>query len=169
MDTATDYSANYRTILSLYDVAQELVNTVEHPEAADLDTHLDMIEPVVECVEESAEVLTTEYAHLTEGTKGAKKIKRKNVESALRKFFAVLDEFKHKSADLKGPSFISITKIVAPVIEKLRAAGEQVVAIFMQVVDVALDQILHKSEIEAVKRRNQVIAAMMHQRAVSPI
>lgn len=165
----TDYQANYRSILALYDVAQELVNTVEHPETVDIDTHLDMIEPIVEGVEESAEVLTTEYAHMTEGAKGAKKIKRKNVEGALRRFFAVIDEFKRKSGDLHGATFVSVTKIVAPLVEKLREAGEQVVAIFMQVVEIALDQIMHKADVEAVKRRNQVIAAMMHQRAMTPV
>lgn len=164
-----DYKANYRSILALYDVAQELVNTVEHPEAVDIDTQLDMIEPIVEGVEESAEVLTAEYAHLTEGAKGAKKIKRKNVEGALRRFFATIDEFRHKASDLQGPAFVSIMKLVAPLVEKLRAAGEQVVAIFMQVVDIALDQIMHKSEVEAVKRRNQLIASLMHQRAMTPI
>ena len=61
MITSEHHEENYNSIIRFYDLAEELIDTVESKEIEDPSTQLDFIEPLVEQIEEATDVLAEEY------------------------------------------------------------------------------------------------------------
>ena len=162
-----NYEDNFKKIVGLYDVAEELLLTVESQREVNPEAYLEFIEPIVETIEESADVLSTEYAYLAQGSQGKKKINRKIVESALRKIYQSVDDYKERLTKIPEQPSRIVERIVAPVLNRLKAVAEEVVSFFMEVVEISLDKIMHRSEVEEMRKRNQRIAALMHQMALN--
>ena len=167
MSEVQSYEGNFRKIVGLYDVAEELLLTVENQTEVNPELQLEMVEQIVETIEESADILAGEYANLAEGTQGKKKINKKIVEGALRKIFLSVDDYKKKASTISESAARSIDRLVKPVLGRLRGAVEEVVSFFLEVVEISLEKIMHKTEVEEMRKRNQRIAQLMHQMAIN--
>lgn len=84
----------YEAILKLYDLAEELVYTVESATVTDEEAYLELIEPMVEQLAEAADTLTEEYAFLVKEGAEFGQDRKKKMEAALQQIFAIVEQCK---------------------------------------------------------------------------
>lgn len=144
----------YRQITGLYDLAEELAATVESDFVQDKDAQVALVEPLINQVAETADVLSEEYVSLFE-VPTRKKSAKGRVETALRKLFAALEDYR-ASVGAKGKKALAaLANIADPVVEKIRKQVEKITLLFMQLIELSLDRIMHKSEAEEFRRSNE--------------
>jgi len=154
MDTKKEaLEKQYREIASLYDMAEELAGTVESEFTKDPETQLALIEPLIAQVADSADVLTQEFITVIEKPVLAKSAKNR-VEGALRKIFMALEEYRKQLGLRSKQTAEGLLNIADPIVEKIRKQAEKIILIFMQLMAISLDRIMHKFEIEEFKRAN---------------
>jgi sugar-specific transcriptional regulator TrmB len=150
---------NYYEITELYDLAEELVNTVE---AADNPgDQLELVEPLINEVEEAADILSEEYMELAE--RQGKSPNKTRIEGALRKLYTAIDAY-NKKVNLKaGAAVEGFRNMADPIVKKITRQLESVVAAFIDFVELSLNRIMSQSHAEELKRRQEKIAMMLHQ------
>ena len=92
-DQLTD---TYHKLVSLYDLAEEMISTIDHPDIIEPEEQLLFMEPLVEDIEKATDILTEEYRRFAENTigKNAQNIMNEKVENALCLIYQVLEELK---------------------------------------------------------------------------
>ncbi len=147
------WEEKYYDITELFLLNDELLATV--PAAADPDAQLALLEPLLEAVGESAEVLTDEYIALCEGDPIRKKSAKGRVEGALRKVYTAMQEFSARTRDARNAAHA--------VVKKIKRQLEHVVTHFLDFMTLSLDRIMQKSDVDTLKERHANIALMLHQ------
>jgi len=61
----------------------------------------------------------------------------------------------------------AIMNIADPIVQKIHRQVEQVVIIFVEFIQISLQSIMNKTELEMLKARDARVALMMHQYALS--
>lgn len=169
----TDYSIDemevkYTSVTTLYDLADELLGTVESPFVKDPEAQLALMEPIINEISDAADVLAEEFIHIAESRKGTSvKANKTRVENALRKVFNALNDYQLKVQKGSKKMAGSLKNIADPIIAKIERHIEEVVVIFLEFVSLSLSAIMHKQQLEAVRVRDPRIALMMHQHAMS--
>lgn len=146
-----EWEQKYHDITELYALADDLLATVEQSENPEMQ--LVLIESLVETVGESADVLTEEYLALCQGAAAHKKTKSR-VEGALRKLYSAIGDFKLRAQDVRNAAY--------RVVDKLRRQLEQVIVNFAEMLTLAIDRIMQKHDVEALKARHASIALMLY-------
>jgi len=144
----------YRQITTLYDMAEELASTVESEFTKDPQTQLALVEPLINQVADSADTLTEEFINLFENPSHKKSAKTR-IEAALRKIFMALDEYRNRIGLRGKKTLAALANIADPIIDKIRKQVEKITLIFMQLIELSLERIMHKYEIEEFKRANE--------------
>lgn len=165
----SDYKAGYNNITALCDCAEELLATVENSSINDPQTQLDMIEPLINEIADASDVLAEEFLLVAESkkTRGANKFSKKRIEAALRRIFVTVSEYQENVKLFAKKTNNSAVNITAPIIKKIQQQLDQVVAIFFEFVQISLQSIMNKTELDAFKARDSRIALMMHQYSLS--
>lgn len=147
------WEQKYHDITELFVLTDELIATVhasDNPE-----TQLDLLEPLIEAIGESTDVLTDEYIALCEGDSKRKGAAKSRIEGALRKVYVAMQEFTTRARDAKNAAHA--------VIKKIKRQLEHVVSHFMDFMVLSLDRIMQKNDVEELKQRHANIALMLHQ------
>lgn len=93
MQTA-EQKKTYDNIIKLYDFAEDLVEAVEKNPAKKPEERLKLVEPLIEQIEESAEMLAQVYISFVEtGTQPDDETKIK-VENSIQKMFEAISNYK---------------------------------------------------------------------------
>lgn len=145
------WEQKYYDITELFALNDELLATV--PASADPEAQLELIEPLVEAIGESTDLLTDEYVALCEGDPKRKTAAKGRVEGALRKVYVAMKNFSAR-ADARNTAHA--------VIKKLKRQLEHVVSHFMDFMTLSLDRIMQKNDVEELKQRHANIALMLH-------
>lgn len=156
---------HYYEITELYDLVDELASTVEHDAVKNKEAQMDLLEPLIVHISDAADVLTEEFIVIAEN-KTKKKTKTANkgrIESALRKIYMAIDEYQQTVAQSASQAAGAFRNVADPIVNKIKRQMETVVANFMEFVQLSLDRIMHKSQIEELKQRQERIALMLHQ------
>ncbi len=153
---------HYRQITSLYDMAEELANTVESDFVSNPEAQLALVEPLLTQVADSADVLSEEFINLFENP-SRKKSAKGRIESALRKIFMALEEYRNGLGMRSKKMLAALANIADPIVDKIRKQAEKIIIIFMQLTEISLDRIMHKYEIEEFKRANEKAVNMILQ------
>lgn len=151
-DKMNDWEHKYHDITELYALADELLATVET--SSDPETQLELVESLIVTLGESADVLTEEYIGLCEGDSSRKKTAKPKVEGALRKVYSAIGDFKTRARDVRNAAY--------RVVDKLRRQLEQVIVNFAEMLNLAIDRIMQKHDVEALKARHASIALMLY-------
>jgi hypothetical protein len=85
----------YEQLIHFYDLAEELIDTVEHPTVENPVAQLDFIEPIVEHIEQAADVLTKEYRRFAETGALPDEDSKARIEMALANIYDVLERCNH--------------------------------------------------------------------------
>ena len=161
MDVTT-LKAGYDDVISLYDIADELAATTESNSVKNIDDHLIIIEPIINDVADACEELAEEYIQLVDQPARGKSVKSK-IEKALRKMFMALDKYRESLRDAGTSTIFIFSSLVDPVIAKLQKQIEKITLLFMQLLDISLDRIMRKNELDEFKRSNSKAFGAMSQ------
>jgi sugar-specific transcriptional regulator TrmB len=164
-----DYKAKYNDIVALCDCAEELLATVENSAIVNPQEQLDMIEPLINEIADSSDVLAEEFLLVAESnkTRSPSKFSKKRIESALRRICVTLNEYQENVQSLTKKSNALITNITKPIIKKIQQQLDKVIVIFFEFAQISLQSIMSKVELDAIKIRNSDLALMMHQSNLS--
>jgi hypothetical protein len=167
--SAEDFEAKYLDITQLYDLAEQLVSTVESPLVSNPDNQLDIVEPLINDIGDAVDVLTQEFIYVADSkkNKSAMKASKTNIESALRKLFVAINEYQVRVKDISKKAHGSIMNIADPVVQKIQRQVELVVVVFLEFLQISLQSIMGKAELEALKVRDSRIALMMHEHSLA--
>lgn len=153
---------DYDALMELYDYADDLAATVDSAFVADQEAQLDVVGDLIEQLGESADVLTEEFIGIAEGKRRPKTAKSR-VEKALRKIYMAIDAYYSRVGyGVKG-AIRTVRNIADPIVDKIKKQLEQVIVIFLNFVQLSLERIMHKFEIEEMKRRHDRVAFLLHQ------
>ena len=167
--TMEEYEAHYNNIHTLYDLAEELLNTVESKLVSAPALQLEIIEPLINEIGDATDVLTQEFILIAESKKNktSNKASKAHIESALRKIFAAINDYHSRVTDIGKKAHGAFMNIADPIVQKIQKQVEQVVMIFLEFMQISLQSIMNKAELEALRVRDPRVALMMHQHALS--
>ncbi len=149
------WEQKYYDITELYALADELLATVEQSENP--ERQLELVEQLVETMGESTDILTDEYVALCEGNPSRKKSAKSRVEGALRKVYVAMSETAARARDMKNA--------IHGIMKKIKRQLEQVIANFVEMVQLSLDRIMQKHDVEELKTRHANISLMLYSAA----
>jgi len=166
--TLDDMEVKYNAVTELYELADELLATVESPFVKDMEAQMDLVEPLVNEIADATDILSEEFIHIAEGrSSGAKKVNKTRVENAFRKIFAAITDYQERVKVTGGKAASGLRNIADPIVAKIQRHVEEVVVLFLEFVNISLSSIMHKQQLEMVRARDPRIAIMMHQHAMS--
>ena len=160
MDKA-ELELKYNEITELFDLAEELVETVESEFVKDPNDQLELIEPLVEAVGDSADLLSEEFLQVAGKGKSSNKKRKSLIEGALRKIYIAIDEYSNKVNASRQKMSDKLMNIADPVVEKIKRQVEVIIAAFIDFVDLSLDSIMQKTHLDALKQRQEKISSML--------
>ncbi len=153
-----DYKEQYENLTAIYDLAEDLAATVESKFVKNPEGQLALVEPLINDIADSADILTEEYISILE-TPSHKKSAKSRVEKALRKIFTALESYRERVKEA-GSAAINIADTI---VEKIYKQTEKIMLIFMQLIELSLERIMRKHELDEFKRHNtQFISALQH-------
>ena len=158
----SELEQHHQDITALFDMAEELVATVESKFASDPNAQLLIVESLATEVADAADILSEEFIAVVEAH-DKPKTGRKRVEMAFRKIFSAISDYNARVKAVAKVNASTIKNIADPIVEKIKRHAEQLVAIFVDFVDLSLERIMHKSEIDELRQRDAKIALMLHQ------
>ena len=167
--SADDLEAKYLELTTLYDLAEELVNTVESSLVSDPNSQLKIVEPLINDIGDATDILTQEFIYIAESKKNKTQMKasKTNIESALRKMFAAINDYQCRVKNISKKAHGAIMNIADPVVAKIQRQVEMVVVVFLEFLQISLQSIMGKAELEALKVRDSRIALMMHEHSLA--
>lgn len=157
------YKERYQDITALYDYADELVATVESGEVKDQKLQMELVESLVNEVADATDILAEEFILVAESAKprATPKFSKKRIEGALRRVFVAI----HSYYETMG----GINNIANKIVEKMQSQLDKIMVIFLELVNISIQSIMGRAEMEAMRMRNTRISIMMHQLSMSQI
>jgi hypothetical protein len=153
----------YAEVTALYDCAEELVNAVEDPAYREhMNERLELVEPLIEQICESADVLSEEFINLAENHARSHKSSKSRIEGALRKMYMAMEHYSKRSQGQLSGAKQSMRAAAEKVVRRTRQQVERVVAIFVQYVDLSLELIMNKMQIDQLRAAQPQVALMLH-------
>jgi len=118
---------------------------------------------------DAADILTREFILIAESKKNktANKASKTQIEGALRKIFNALNDYHARVSDVGKKAHGAIMNIADAIVTKIHRQIEKVVVIFFEFLQISLQSIMNKAELESLKLRDSTVALMMHQHALS--
>ncbi len=168
MKNEADLKQAYGEIVSLYDWADKLIGTVEEAPKGAREEHFQAVSPLVAQLEASADILTEEFIAILE--KEGRKVprnKKTKIEKALRNIYAKLDEYQKKAKQQKKQALASVSNIVDSMLDTIKQQVEKVITIFVGFVELSLEQIMHKADLEKLRKQEAVIDDLMQRATVA--
>lgn len=163
-----DFEQKYNEITVLYDHAEALVSTVESDFVKDPDQQLETVEPLINELADATDVLGEEFMLLAESRRSGipNKASRQRIETALRKLHTAMADYQMRVEKFSKKAHGAVRNIADPIVQKIQRQVEEIIVIFMELIQISLPNIMGKMELEALRVRDQRIAAYMHQQAM---
>lgn len=164
-----DFENMYHEITKLYDYSEELVATVESELVQDPDNQLEVVEPLINEIGDATDMLSEEFIFIAESkkSKNPSKASKKQIEAGLRKIFTAISDYQARVQDISKKAHGSIMNIADPIVQKIQRQVEEIVVIFLEFVQVSLQSIMNKAELDTLRARDSRIALMMHQHSLA--
>jgi hypothetical protein len=163
--TADNLSAlelKYHDITELYDLAEELVETVESEFIADPEAQFQLVEPLIEAVGDSADVLTDAFCEVANKEKSANVGQKTRIETALRKLYVAIDAYQKSAKRAARKTGQTLMNVADPIVEKIKRQVEVIVSTFIDYVDISFERIMQKAQLDELKKRQEKIAIMLN-------
>jgi hypothetical protein len=159
-DQIEQYREQYEEIMTLYDCADELAATIESEFVDNAANQLGLVEPLIVQLEESADVLTEEFIQLADGQEPIQS--RGKVEKALRKVYTAIDDYTMRLHGSLKRKKRGIKNIADAIILKIKEKMEEVVVAFLNFMQLSLDRVMQKSELDEIKRNQDHVFFQLH-------
>lgn len=159
MASMAELEQHHEEICELYDLSEELIDTVEHELIHAPKEQLWLVEPLVDEIGEATDILSEEFIALAEGSK--QRGQNSRMESALRRIYTAIDAFHgrmEQAAEMIGEEARSLSERI---VRKITRHLEAVVAMLVDFVDLSLDRIMTNRHAEELRKRQEKIASML--------
>ncbi len=153
--------SKYHQITDLYDLADDLVSTAEDPNVLHPDSQLDLVEPLIQQISDSTDVLCEEFIEVA-GKRETSPVKRTRIESALRRIYMAIDAYARQSGQMVQVAGSELRNIADPIVHKIKLQVEHIIGIFIDFVDLSLDRIMQKQHVEELRARQEKVAQMLY-------
>lgn len=157
-----DLELKYHDITELFNLADELIETVESEFVHDPQGQLALVEPLIEAVGDSADLLTEDFLASAGKDRKANARRKTRIEGALRRIYMAMDEYHTRVAASGKKLSSSLMNIADPIVERIKRQVEVIVSHFIDFVDISLDRIMQKTHLEELKQRQEKIASMLY-------
>ena len=164
-----NYKGKYQDITALYAHADELIATVENEAVKTPHEQLNLVETLVNEVADATDILAEEFILVAESQKprAISKFSKKRIEGALRRVFVALADYQENTKQFMTKSGGKIANIADKIVEKIEQQVDKVVVVFLELINISLQNIMGKAEIDALRVRNARVSLMMHQISLS--
>lgn len=154
----------YETITALYDYAEDLVSTVESDLVKNPEVQLAIVEPLIRDIGEAVDVLSEEFILIAESKKQKvqSRASKKHIEAALRKLYLAVHDYQLqvKAAGKKA------VNIADNIVKKIQRQVEEIMVIFFEFIQISLQSLMNKTDLDNLRARDARVALMMHQYAL---
>ena len=158
MSTIDKLEQDYHEITELFQLADELIMTTEHEAIADKDSQIDLVEPVVSAIVDSTDTLSEEFfVQVEEGKPARKKASKGRIENALRKMYMAITAYGQEVANASE----TVKLVTDPIVTRIKRQIEVVVATLVQFVQLSLDLIMQKNDVEELRKRQDRVSSML--------
>jgi sugar-specific transcriptional regulator TrmB len=165
-DIALDeLESKYGEITTLYDLASELVETVESDFVNTPEMQWSIVEPLINEIGDATDILTEEFLHVAEGVRrGAPgKASKSRIEGAMRRMYAAINDYRDRVKNVTKQAYNALENIADPIVNKIQRQIERVIVIFIEFIQLSLASIMNQNELSQLKAREARVALMMHQ------
>jgi hypothetical protein len=144
--TAAEYDEAYQEILVIYDIAEELADTPNHPLARFQDEQVAIIEPLVDEVLDAADELSQGFCEFVQQSDKAKAASTFNMRGAFKRMFKAVNHTITQIQEAGGEIAENLTATVVPTLEKLVRHTEKVFSRLVVLVSVTKETLTKKRE-----------------------
>jgi len=152
----------YEDITSLYDMAEDLAATVENKLVKNPEAQLALVEPLINDIADSADALSEEFIDILENP-SHKKTAKTRIEKALRKMFMALETYRNRVKETTADTTVAILNVADSIVNKIYKQAEKIMLIFMRLIDISLERIMRKHELDEFRRNNSQFINMLPQ------
>ena len=165
MSSENNYDEQYEVIISLYDMAEKIIEEVGEDENGN---DILIVEPLLQALSEATNEFAEGYIVLVdnkegEQKKGVRKRIQQKIETAMRGLFNSINECTEKAVyeerKTKRKSLLSIVKVVG----LLRGQVHKVIGVFLNLIDLSSNRFMKKIDLEELERRDKEIAIKLHE------
>lgn len=162
-----ELEARYGEITSLYDLAGELVETVESDFVNTPEAQWTIVEPLINEIGDATDILTEEFIHLAESAKRGMpgKASKSRIEGAMRRMYAAVNDYRERVKNVTKQAYNALENIADPIVGKIQRQVERVIVIFLEFVQLSLASVMNQVELSQLKAREARVALMMHQQS----
>lgn len=147
----TIWEQKYHDIVELFAFNDQLAATVES--AANPQEQLALVEPLIETIGESADILTQEYIALCEGYDHARHTAKPRVEGALRRIYVSLSSTAKRARDARNAALA--------IMKKIKLHLESVVSHFVEMLPLSLDRVMQKQDMDELIARHANLSLIL--------
>jgi|GEM_PF-6627235 len=127
------HEETYNSILGFYDLAEQLIDSVQHPDIQDKVSYLDFVEPIVEQLEGATDILSEEYRNFVATGKKPGFLTKIKIEKALNNIVTTLTNCKKNLEDkVKSLSMAIFSELQQLITASEKKLIEEVVPAFVQ-------------------------------------
>lgn len=156
----------YHQITNLYQYAEALVDTVESKFTQGKMVQFELISPLVDQIGESTDILAEEFLYLAQGNHIPGKSHRKRVEAALRNIFLAIDNYKLQLQQAAHRMGRKVYNVADPVIERIKQHVTHIAMIFKDTLGLSLSVIMHKADLDQMRKQDAQVALALHDMAL---
>lgn len=154
----------YNEITVLYDLANELIETVLDRSVVSADAQMAVVEPLATEVLEATDILTEEYIMIAKGLRqGAHGVSKSRMESAIRRIYGAIGSYRSTVSNHAAVLTKDLKNVADAVVNKIQRHVEKVISILIEFVQLSLASLMGKAELELLRTREVQVAMMMHQ------
>lgn len=144
--TAAEYDEAYQEILVIYDIAEELADTPNHPLARFQDEQVAVVEPLVDEVLDAADDLSQGFCEFVQQPDKGKAANAFNMRGAFQRMFKAVNRTISQIQEVGGEVGENLTATVVPSLEKLVRHTEKVFSRLVVLVSVTKETLTKKRE-----------------------
>lgn len=155
---------HYLQVEKLYDLTGELVATLESPALQDSETQIALIEPLITEITDATDVLTEEFIQVAKGARYsmAHTASKSRIESALRRVYTSINDYRARSARVYGKTTTQLRELTDKAVDMIQEQVEKVIALFCEFIQLSLQSLMSKTELDILYQRQQKLALQMH-------
>ena len=157
--TMNQLEEHYYEITDLYDLAEELLSTVESDFCKDPEAQLAIVEPLIDEIEAAADVLSEEYMQIVENNVARKP--NGKIEAALRRAYTAIDAYHKRAEKAAGKTVQGFRNLADPIVKKLVRQLEVVVAALVDFAELSLNRIMTNSYAEKLRQHHEKLSQIL--------
>lgn len=154
----------YGKIEYLYDLTEQFIATIESPEVKSSDTQIALVEPLINEVTDATDVLTEEFISVARNARGQSNhsASKTRIESALRRIYSAMNDYQKRSDRVYGKTTSRIRTLTDNIVAAIQEHVEHVIAIFVEFIQLSVQSVMSKTELDMLYQRQQKLALQMH-------